>query len=757
MDSNIGKKLDGRYELLELIGVGGMADIYRARDIEEDRIVAVKILKTEFAGSDEFLRRFRNESKAIALLSHPNIVKIYDVGFTEKVQFIVMEYVDGITLTDYIEQQGVLKWRDSIHFTVQILKALQHAHDRGIVHRDVKSQNVMLLSDGTIKVMDFGIARFNRENNKTMSEKTIGSVHYISPEQARGDITDERSDIYSVGVALYEMVTGKKPFDGDTPVSIALMHMQSTPKKPTELNSTIPEGLEQIILRAMQKDPNHRYQTAGEMIKDLEELKKNPALIFEYKYNSTDGTTKYFDRPMQAGEPEKPRRKQMIVTIPDDDYDDDYDDDDDEYEERRSPLIPILFAVGTAFIIAAVFLVLMLINRYFGENSSLPTSGANPGGSSDTSISVTAGEEMEMPNMIGMTWEQAYSKYASYLNLVAQQEWSEYEKDQIFDQELPEGRKVKVGTTITVKVSKGIKQVEVQDLTNRTVDAAERQLKKDGFKVKKTYEESDDIAANCVIRTEPPAHEQAPQGSTVTLVISLGATETLMSVPKLTDMPIETALERCEEYYLVPEIEYVDTDEFEKGMVISQSIEPNEHVERNTEIILEVSTGEIAEKTKKFSFAIPNSAEGEFEFLYYIDGMRDTERGEEIRDVSLASNKTIPYELTGKVGDEKELVIKVTSTKTGASGTYLVVKFTFGENAVTYEIVETNKKVFKELLSAEGDEPVEDDRSDEAVETEDVPAETAEPTEEPAPEDEPQPEDTEPDAPAQGDSGIPVA
>ncbi len=757
MDSNIGKKLDGRYELLELIGVGGMADIYRARDIEEDRVVAVKILKTEFAGSDEFLRRFRNESKAIALLSHPNIVKIYDVGFTEKVQFIVMEYVDGITLTDYIEQQGVLKWRDSIHFTVQILKALQHAHDRGIVHRDVKSQNVMLLSDGTIKVMDFGIARFNRENNKTMSEKTIGSVHYISPEQARGDITDERSDIYSVGVALYEMVTGKKPFDGDTPVSIALMHMQSTPKKPTELNSTIPEGLEQIILRAMQKDPNHRYQTAGEMIKDLEELKKNPALIFEYKYNSTDGTTKYFDRPMQAGEPEKPRRKQMTVTIPDDDYDDDYDDDDDEYEERRSPLIPILFAVGTAFIIAAVFLVLMLINRYFGENSSLPTSGANPGGSSDTSISVTAGEEMEMPNMIGMTWEQAYSKYASYLNLVAQQEWSEYEKDQIFDQELPEGRKVKVGTTITVKVSKGIKQVEVQDLTNRTVDAAERQLKKDGFKVKKTYEESDDIAANCVIRTEPPAHEQAPQGSTVTLVISLGATETLMSVPKLTDMPIETALERCEEYYLIPEIEYVDTDEFEKGMVISQSIEPNEHVERNTEIILEVSTGEIAEKTKKFSFAIPNSAEGEFEFLYYIDGMRDTERGEEIRDVSLASNKTIPYELTGKVGDEKELVIKVTSTKTGASGTYLVVKFTFGENAVTYEIVETNKKVFKELLSAEGDEPVEDDRSDEAVETEDVPAETAEPTEEPAPEDESQPEDTEPDALAQGDSGIPVA
>ena len=267
-----------------------------------------------------------------------------------------------------------------------------------------------------------------------------------------------------------------------------------------------------------------------------------------------------------------------------------------------------------------------------------------------------------------------------------------------------------------------------------------------------------------IIRTEPAAHEMAPQGSTVTLIISLGASETLMSVPKLTDMPIETALERCEEYHLIPEIEYVDTEEFEKGTVISQSIDPNEHVERNTEIVLEVSTGEVAEKTKKFSFAIPDSAEGEFEFMYYIDGMRDTSRGEEIRDVSLASNKTIPYELTGKVGDVKELVIKVTSTKTGASGTYLIAKFTFGEESVTYEITETNKKVFKELLSgAVEDEPVED--SSESAETTDVGTETVEPAEdseepepsEPTEEPEPEPSD-EADVPTGGgDSGIPVA
>ena len=296
MDSNIGKKLDGRYELLELIGVGGMADIYKARDITEDRVVAVKILKTEFAASEDFMRRFRNESKAIALLSHPNIVKIYDVGFTEKLQFIVMEYIDGINLSEYISKQGVLKWKDVVHFTMQILKALQHAHDRGIVHRDIKPQNVMLLADGTIKVMDFGIARFNRETDKTMSEKAIGSVHYISPEQARGDVTDERSDIYSIGIMMYEMLTGKKPFDGDSPVAIALMHMQSNAKKMSDINNSIPEGLEEITEKAMQKEPSKRYQTAGEMMKDIEEFKQNPSIVFEYKYFSTDGTTKYFDK-----------------------------------------------------------------------------------------------------------------------------------------------------------------------------------------------------------------------------------------------------------------------------------------------------------------------------------------------------------------------------------------------------------------------------------------------------------------------------
>ncbi len=702
MDSNIGKKLDGRYELLELIGVGGMADIYRARDIEEDRIVAVKILKTEFAGSDEFLRRFRNESKAIALLSHQNIVKIYDVGFTEKVQFIVMEYVDGITLTDYIEQQGLLKWRDAVHFTVQILRALQHAHDRGIVHRDIKSSNIMLLRDGTIKVMDFGIARFNRENNKTVSEKTIGSVHYISPEQARGDITDERSDIYSVGVLLYEMLTGKKPFDGDTPVAIALKHMQSTPKKPTEINETIPEGLEQIVMRAMQKEPGQRYQTAGEMIKDLEDFKKNPGIIFEYKYNSTDGTTKYFDRPVPAAEQEKlRRRKEPAYDEPEDEeYDD--DDDEDEYEERRSPLIPILFAVGTAFIIATVFLVLTLVSQRLGVTESDLTSVLSLPGSSSDPVSVNEGDEFEMPNLLGMQWEDALEEYSRYINLVAQEEYSEVTKGEIFEQDKAESRRVKVGSTVTVKVSKGLKMVEIQDFSNRTIDAAEKQLRKDGFTVQKKYDESDEVTKDYVIRTIPEAHEQAPQGSTVVVFVSLGPTDAMMLVPSFLDMPIEQAIKLCNDYYLIPKVKYEDNEEVEKDVVMAQSIPKNTQVERDTEIELTVSTGELPMQDASIVIPIPKKSEGKFTFEYYLDGIID-EEATEVRDISLTVNKEIRYTAKGKIGEEKNFAVFVESDETGKRGLYLEAVITFADPRPSIKETSRNSKVFSELLEAESE------------------------------------------------------
>ena len=243
MDKYTGKRLDGRYEIHELIGVGGMAYVYRAYDIIDDRTVAIKILKDEFLGNQDFIRRFKNESKAIAVLSHPNIVKVYDVSFGDRIQYIVEEYIDGITLKEYLDQQRELKWKEAVHFTLQILRALNHAHSKGIVHRDIKPQNIMLLQDGTIKVTDFGIARFSRSETRTMTDKAIGSVHYIAPEQARGEVADERADIYSVGVMLYEMLTGTLPFEADNAVSVAIMQLQADPKPPRDINPAIPEGL----------------------------------------------------------------------------------------------------------------------------------------------------------------------------------------------------------------------------------------------------------------------------------------------------------------------------------------------------------------------------------------------------------------------------------------------------------------------------------------------------------------------------------
>ena len=698
MDNNIGKKLDGRYELLELIGVGGMADIYRARDIQEDRIVAVKILKTEFAGSDEFLRRFRNESKAIALLSHPNIVKIYDVGFTDKVQFIVMEYVDGITLTDYIEQQGVLKWRDAVHFTIQVLRALQHAHDRGIVHRDVKSSNIMLLRDGTIKVMDFGIARFNRENNKTMSEKTIGSVHYISPEQARGDITDERSDIYSVGVALYEMLTGRKPFDGDTPVAIALKHMQSAPRRPSELNETIPEGLEQIVLRAMQKEPSARYQTAGEMISDLEEFKKNPGIVFDYKYSSTDGTAKFVDRPNPAVEREALRRRK-----PEEDdelYDDELydDDDDDEYEERRSPLIPILFAVGAAFVIATVFLLLKLVVDGFGPNN---TSASVSNGTS-VSIQVGPNGEFLMPSLVGMTWDEASSMYSSYVKLVPVTENNEAPKDQIFDQDPPANRTVKLNQTVTVYVSKGLKRSEIFDYRTRSLSYARAQLEREGFQVTITYDHNDEIAKDCVIETTPAAHTMAEQGSTVIIKVSLGPKNSSIRVPKLTEIKIDEAQKLCEENYLVPQVEKVGSD-LPEGTVIEQSIEPGTMVDRNTNIILKVSSGEMPTVTANINIAVPEGVSGEFEFRYFVDGHRVSLTDTDIRDVSLSSNRTITYKLEGRADETEKLFdVKVISMTTKKEGVFVTISVDFSQEPPRQTEVNKNIGIFYELQQGGG-------------------------------------------------------
>ncbi len=685
MDKNIGKKLDGRYELIELIGVGGMADIYKAKDLTEDRIVAVKILKNEFAASEDFLRRFRNESKAIALLSHPNIVKIFDVGFTEKIQYIVMEYIDGITLTEYIERQGVLKWRDAVHFTVQILRALQHAHDRGIVHRDIKSQNVMLLSDGAIKVMDFGIARFNRETDKTMSEKAIGSVHYISPEQARGEVTDEKSDIYSVGVMLYEMLTGKKPFDGDNPVSIALKHMQATPKRMTEINPSIPEGLEEITMKAMQKEPSKRYQTAGEMIKDIEEFKKNPSIIFEYKYFSTDGSTKYFDKvsPEQtAAVPTAKRKVQLEAPEDDEEYDDDddYYDEDEYYERRRrSPVLPILFALATAFVIMTAWLIHTIVTKNFDD------------------IQSASGEEVTMPTLVNLTWDEVRAQYNDYNFIPVTQYSSEYEKNVVMDQSVMPGRTIKKNQEVEVVVSNGPKLVEIDDYSNKHIDDVVTMLKKQDLKYEIIRTESDDVAADFVIKTSPAAREFVEAGTTVTCYVSLGKSNESTAVPNMVNLSLASAKMRAEEYDILLTILYEPSTEVEEGRVIRQSIEPTTLVEKNTMVEIVVSDGSEPVKDAQISISMSSNATGEFEFRYYIDGTLQEDMTE-IKDIGLTDK--IIWNFSGS--GVHEYAIRVTSLDTGASGTLLVMEVDFTTDPVTKDDHGTfNKKLFKQLLTAQ--------------------------------------------------------
>ena len=721
MDANIGKKLDGRYELLELVGVGGMADIYKARDTADGRIVAAKILKTEFAGSEDFLRRFRNESKAIALLSHPNIVRIFDVGFTGKVQFIIMEYIDGITLAEYIQKQGVLKWRDAVSFTTQILRALQNAHDSGIVHRDVKSSNVMLLSDGSIKVMDFGIARFNRETDKTISEKAIGSVHYISPEQARGEATDEKSDIYSVGVMLYEMLVGKKPFEGDSPMQIALAHMQKEARKPSEINSAIPEGLEEIVLKAMQKDPARRYQTAGEMIKDIEEFKKNPSIVFEYKYFSTDGSSKYFDRredsvirrnTMDGQKKDELDYKNKRRGYPDDGDDLDYDDfDEDDYVERRSPLLPILFAVASVFVILTAVLIFKIVT----DNV--------------TGIQEAAGEEITMPGLIGMDYDEVAATYSN-LNIFAKSEYSkEFAKGQVMLQSPSEGRKIKSNQRIEVTVSKGEHLIQLDDYGGgtRTLEDVKILLKKQGFgEPKVQYVKSDDVTNGYVIDTEPPARERISIDTQITLKVSMGSFGEMTNVPDLINLSERDLAEREAMYKIVITKIYEPSDEDKKDRVIDQSIKPLEKVALNTIVEVTIGTGTPPSKPGKIGpIKVNEGITGQYSFEYYIDGILQSEL---TKTQNFDLNRDILWEFEN--GDVHNYAIYVTSLQTGKSDKFCEYRVDFtgtGDTASKQELY-LNSKIFRQLNAADNDEeaaPQEPEDSDNPDETEPEPDDPA--------------------------------
>lgn len=712
MDKNIGKKIDGRYEITELIGVGGMADVYKANDLLENRVVAVKILKNEFADNEDFVRRFRNESKAIAVLSHPNIVKVFDVGFSDKLQFIVMEYIDGITLKEFMEQQGVLKWKDTVHFIVQILKALQHAHDRGIVHRDIKPQNIMLFPDGTIKVMDFGIARFAREEGKTISDKAIGSVHYISPEQARGDITDEKSDIYSVGVMMYEMLTGAKPFDADNPVTVALMHMQNEPKLPREINDSIPEGLEEIVVRAMQKEPSKRYQSASEMIKDIEEFKKNPSIVFEYKYLSEK--TQYYNAnavskaaaAYEAAETEKSAKpahdkmgehaavksKTKVKTkSKKDDYEEDYDDyddyEDDEKVSKSSYLVVILTAIAAGILIIVVaFTALVIMDKVGGEKNEIG----------------------KMPNLVGCSFQEVKTYYATSfkeITVESQEYSSDFPEGAIISQTPSEGRDFLVGKAeVKVVVSKGPRMVTIPNVYG--VDSATAQsilASNNGFNVIIMSVCDDEVDKDYVIMTDPPRNEQAEYGSTVYLYVSRGPEEQDVIVPDVVGHDIDEAKELLKDKFTV-QVMTEDSAEPE-NTVIEQSIPAkNEDGSANvvpikSTIILTVSTGVVPEEEAVITFKIPSNIDsGAVTFNCYFNGkIIGTEK---IDNIAYANTVSITVKGSGL----QTIILEAINNENNESATVGEYEINFDENIVTEKSFE--KSILRALFSEIQTEPV---------------------------------------------------
>lgn len=559
MENYVGKRLDGRYEVQEIIGVGGMSVVYKAYDNVDDRIVAVKILKDEYSNDADFVRRFKNESKAIAVLSHPNIVKVYDVSFGEKVQYIVMEYVDGITLKEYIQKQHIITWNDAVFFTTQILRALQHAHDKGIVHRDIKPQNIILLPNGNIKVTDFGIARFSRTETKTLTENAIGSVHYIAPEQAKGEFTDERADIYSVGVVLYEMLAGRVPFDADSAVSVALMQLQKEPKKLTEINPNIPLGIEQICFHAMQKNPDERYQTATEMLLDIEEVIRNPQATFDYTYFVDKEPTKYVFKEDTA-----PKSEEV----------DEYEEEDiaPDYDPNHKKKVITAVVVGVVLLIAAIVGIVLFM-----------TQGVNT-------------KTHQLESFVGQSYDDlASSDDYDYVFVAEYEKTDEYNPGTVISQMPEAGEKVISGSTVTLYVAASNDDIEVPNLYEYTVDAAERVLNASNLTNYTVSEVSSDMVdEGSVIYTEPKAGSIVSSDTPIVIYVSSGPTTTQVStytVPNVVGLSQTDAQEFLEKSGFDNVSVETQDSAIRRGVVLSQSPRSGSSAREDERITITVSTG----------------------------------------------------------------------------------------------------------------------------------------------------------------------
>ena len=555
MDTNdkyIGKMLDDRYEIREIIGEGGMAIVYRALDHRLNRDVAVKIMRDEMAADEEFRRRFCTESHAVAMLSHPNIVAVYDVSHNDNVEYIVMELVDGITLKQYMERKGMVAWKEVVHFTKQISKALAHAHERGIIHRDIKPQNIMLLRDGTIKVGDFGIAALENEVYENNGE-AIGSIHYIAPEQARGECPDARSDIYSLGVMMYEMLTGGLPFTGNTLGEIAVQHMNAKPVPPHEKNPEIPLELERITLKAMNAELSERYQSANALLADLEAFIHTPVTMDE---NGAD-----YENPDV-----KPVRSSTELSR-------------ERYKLRRRRSGVVSFMSGTfGLLVLAVALFAFLWNFWLKDVFS-------------------PAERIALPNFEGSNYESIINNTelsSMYKFNVIYISDDSVEPGIVISQSPAAGRSMMVtpsGIEVDLTVNAGVSLTSVPDVLNTDYRDAMRNLRAAGFNVEIENAASDSYTKDYVIATSPVAGEQLSSGSTVYITVSAGPEIQYVSMPNLVGSTEDSAISRIESSNL----SYGGSDrvvsDYEAGTVIDQSISSSESVAEHTKVYLTVSSG----------------------------------------------------------------------------------------------------------------------------------------------------------------------
>ncbi|MDR1467594.1 MAG: Stk1 family PASTA domain-containing Ser/Thr kinase [Oscillospiraceae bacterium] len=617
MDRYIGKRLDKRYEIQELIGVGGMSMVYKALDQVEQKTVALKILKDEFLSNEDFTRRFKDESKAISILSHPNIVKVYNVSFGDKIQYIVMEYIDGITLKEYIQNHGQIKWQKAIKFICQILKALEHAHDKDIVHRDMKPQNIMILPDKTVKVTDFGIARFTGQKSKTMTEKTIGSVHYISPEQAKGGVVDDKADIYSVGAILYEIITGKLPFEADTAVSVALMQVQMEPTPPKNICENIPVGLEEIVMKAMKKNKNQRFSSAEEMLNAIMRVEQNPHTVFNYSYFNDDGLTKHMD-------PIRDNKK---------DYGDGYTDSNNKYEDisQNTKWLRTAIIVGVSVL---VFLLGFGCYALFGHFS----------GSS---------KDVDVPNFIGKKASEIQSDKNYKFN---------FETESVYDPNKPEGivvdqdprpnsKKIKEDAKIILKVNGSPIQSKVPSVKGLSEEVARAKLREAGFTTEVLEVEDNEVPKGMVVKTDPEEGTFINSKSTVKIFISKGASIKKVRVPDVIGLSRSEAIDRLVSSNLkISEKILTKSSDKDNDTVIAISPTVGSEVGENTSIQLTVSSKETKKKEKsaEIDVDLPGNVNYDVTLSVYIDGVSDDSNSKKVKPSYNSSYKFQVKGISGK-------------------------------------------------------------------------------------------------------------